>query len=160
MRRAVVPNAITQMQASKPNDSQPQSAMLAANHSVVGVYSSSSDPVHVPSPDSRSTAAVGAIKHEFGAVGVRHQSSETKVKPSSAHSSSFSHSHPGKDGTSSRESLRPSTSKSDQSSQTTLPESIVPSRSFLSNQYNGRLHQQVVGHQKGRLVRFESYQRI
>ncbi|GFZ11720.1 dentin sialophosphoprotein, putative [Actinidia rufa] len=148
VRRAVVPNAITQVQASKPNDSQPQTAMLAANHSVVGVYSSSSDPVHVPSPDSRSAAAVGAIKREFGAVGVRHRSSETTVKPSSAHSSSFSHSHLGKDGTSSRESLRPSTSKSDQSSQTTLPESIVPSRSFLSNQYNGRLHQQVVGHQK------------
>ena len=155
VRRAVVPNAITQVQASKPNDSQPQTAMLAANHSVVGVYSSSSDPVHVPSPDSRSAAAAGAIKHEFGAVGVRRQSSENKVKLSSAHSSSFSHSHLGKDGISSRESLRPSTSKSDQSSQTTFPESIVPSRSFLSNQYNGRLHQQAVGHQKGRLIRLE-----
>lgn len=38
---------------------------------MAGVYSSSSDPVHVPSPDSRPDANIGAIKREVGAVGVR-----------------------------------------------------------------------------------------
>ncbi|XP_028096739.1 uncharacterized protein LOC114296632 isoform X2 [Camellia sinensis] len=153
-RRAPVPPVVTQEHGSQPNDSQPHSTTLASNHSVVGVYSSSSDPVHVPSPDSRSAATIGAIKREFGVVGVRRQPYENSVTPSSAQSSSFSNLHLGKDGSSSGESFRPfvATSKSDQPGQTNLTDSVVPSmsvsRSFLSNQYNNRPHQQIVGHQK------------
>ncbi|KAA8541651.1 hypothetical protein F0562_022803 [Nyssa sinensis] len=89
------------------------------------------NPVHVPSLDSRSAATVGAIKREVGAVGVRRQSSENSVKPSSAQSSSFSNSHLGRDGHSSRESFRPFTaiSRSDQPSQSTITESVTPSMS-------------------------------
>uniref|UniRef100_A0A5B7APQ9 GBF-interacting protein 1 N-terminal domain-containing protein n=1 Tax=Davidia involucrata TaxID=16924 RepID=A0A5B7APQ9_DAVIN len=86
-RRAPVPNTVSRVHVVKPNDSQPHSATLASNNSVVGVYSSSSDPVHVPSLDSRSAATVGAIKREVGVVGVRRQSSENSVQPSSAQSS-------------------------------------------------------------------------
>ncbi|XP_052182390.1 GBF-interacting protein 1-like isoform X3 [Diospyros lotus] len=149
-KEPVVPSAVTQLQGSNPH-SQPQFATLASNHSVIGLYSSSSDPVHVPSPDTRSAANIGAIKRELGAVGVRRQSSETSGKPLPAQNSSLSKSHLGKDASSSRESVRAST-RNDQPYQTTLTESVVPStsisRSFLSNQYNSRPHQQIVGHQK------------
>lgn len=151
-KRAVVPTTASQVEASKPSD------VLASNHSVVGV-SSSSDPVHVPSPDSRSAATGGAIRRGFGAVGVRRQHTESSGKPSSAHSTSLSTSHAGKDGgTSSKDLSRPftATSRSDHSSQTALSESIGPGRTFLTNQYNNsRPHQQVVAHQKGRLVELE-----
>lgn len=151
-RRAAVPTTVSQVEASKPND------VLASNHSVVGV-SSSSDPVHVPSADSRSAATVvGAIRRGFGAVGVRRQYTESSVKPSSAHSSSVSTAHLGKDGgTSSKDLSRPFTaiSKSDHSSQTALSESVGPGRTFSTNQYNSRPHQQVVAHQKGRLIELE-----
>ncbi|XP_059640093.1 uncharacterized protein LOC132282435 isoform X2 [Cornus florida] len=149
-RQASVPNTVSHVQAVKPNNSQPPSATLASNNSVVGVYSSSSDPVHVPSPDSKSASTVGAIKREVGVVGVRQQqSSENSLKPSVQSSNS----HLGRDG-SSRESFRHFTaiSKSSQPSQATVSESIVPNmsvgRPFLSNQYNSRSHQQPLGHQK------------
>ncbi|KAI8529698.1 hypothetical protein RHMOL_Rhmol12G0245200 [Rhododendron molle] len=143
-RRAAVPTTVSQVEASKPND------VLASNHSVVGV-SSSSDPVHVPSADSRSAATVGAIRRGFGAVGVRRQYTENSVKPSSAHSTSVSTAHLGKDGgTSSKDLSRPFTaiSKSDHSNQTALSESVGPGRTFSTNQYNSRPHQQIVAHQK------------
>lgn len=148
-RQAAVPSTVSQLEASKPND------MLASNHSVVGV-SSSSDPVHVPSADSRSAATVGAIRRGFGAVGVRRQYTEGSVKPSSAHSTSVSTVHLGKDGgTSSKDLSRPFTARSDHSSQTGLSESAVLGRTFSTNQYNSRPHQQVVAHQKGRLIELE-----
>ncbi|KAK9281644.1 hypothetical protein L1049_004547 [Liquidambar formosana] len=152
-RRATVPSTVSRGRTGRPNDSQTHSATLASNNYVVGVYSSSSDPVHVPSLDSRSYAAVGAIRREVGVVGVRRQSSENSVKHSSVPGSSFSNSLLGRDNPST-ESFRHFTaiSKSDQLSQTTVPESVMPnmsvSRPFLGNQYGGRPHQQPVGHQK------------
>ncbi|KAF8388757.1 hypothetical protein HHK36_025437 [Tetracentron sinense] len=152
--RAIVPTSASQHQGLKPHDSQPSSATLASKHSVVGVYSSSSDPVHVPSPDSRSSGVVGAIKREVGVVGVRRQSSENSSKHSSVPSRSFSNPLSGNNISTSTESFRPSTaiSKSDQPSQTAAPESVISSmpvsRSFLSNQYSSKPHQQLMGHQK------------
>jgi len=157
-RQAQVPTGRTQVQASKTDDSLPNSLY----QSLEGVYSSSSDPVHVPSPDLRSAATVGAIKREFGAAGVRCQSGENLAHPSFGQSISFSNSLLGKDGNSSRESFQPFTTsnKSEQPSQAAVPDSVVPSlpisRSFLSNQYSSRQHQQVVGNQKGRLITLHS----
>lgn len=151
-RRALVPNTNSRVQAVKSNNSQPSPSTVGSVSSAVGVYSSSTDPVHVPSPDSRSSGPVGAIKREVGVVGVRRQSSDHSVKASAVSSSSFSNSLQGKDG--STESGRPlsAVSRTDQLSQSTATDSAVSgmsvSRSFLSNQYNGRQHQQLVGHQK------------
>lgn len=147
-KRVALPNSASRVQAGRPNNSQPHSA---SSTSVIGVYSSSTDPVHVPSPDSRPSASVGAIKREVGVVGVRKQSSDNSK--SAVPSSSFSNSLLGKEGTA--ESFRSFTgiSKPDQLDQTS--ESVMPSmpvsRTFISNQHNVRPHQQPVGHQKGML---------
>ncbi|XP_015865871.3 GBF-interacting protein 1-like isoform X2 [Ziziphus jujuba] len=146
-RLTTVSNAASRVQAGKANTSQPHFAVVASSSSTIGVYSSSTDPVHVPSPDSRSSAAIGAIKREVGVVGVRRQSSDSK---SSIPSGSLSNSLLGGDG--STESFRSfnTVSKNDQLSQAS--ESVMPgtpvSRSFLGSQYNSRQHQQPVGHQK------------
>ncbi|KAG8643263.1 uncharacterized protein LOC110626520 isoform X3 [Manihot esculenta] len=150
-KRNVVPNAASRVQVIKSNP-QHHSATLASSNSVIGVYSSSTDPVHVPSPESRSSAAVGAIKREVGVVGGRRQPSENAMKNSSMPSSSFSNSVLGSEGSISESFLPfPTISKTDQVSQTAATESVIPSisvsRSFLSNQYN-RPHQTAVGHQK------------
>lgn len=114
----------------------------------MGLYSSSSDPVHVPSPNSRPAANVGAIRREVGVVGSRRQSSENSAKSSSTQSTSLSNTQSGRDGHS-RESARP---KTDQIKQNTTSESAVPgpaaSRSFSNNAYGSRSHQPM-GHQKG-----------
>lgn len=152
-RRTTVPTTALRTQTGKPNDSQAHSTTPGSSNSVVGVYSSSSDPVHVPSLDSRSSASVGAIRREVGVVGVRRQYAENSVKHSSVPGSSFSNSLPGRDNPSS-EPFRHFTaiSKSDQPSQTTSPESVISnisvSRSFSSNQYGSRPHQPPVGHPK------------
>lgn len=138
------------VQAGKTNNARSQSAMVASSSSAIGVYSSSTDPVHVPSPDSRSSGSVGAIKREVGVVGVRRQSSDNS-KPSVP--SSLPNSILG--GESTAESFQSFTtiSKNDELSQT--HESVIPSmsasRSLLSNHYGNRQqHQQPVGHQKGK----------
>ncbi|XP_021640880.2 uncharacterized protein LOC110635754 isoform X2 [Hevea brasiliensis] len=150
-KRTVVPSAASRVQVIKPN-SQHYSATLASSNSVIGVYSSSTDPVHVPSPDSRSSAAVGAIKREVGVVGGRRLSYENAIKNSSVSSSSFSNSVLGKEGSMSESFLPfPTISKTDQANQTVATESVMPSisvsRSFLTNQYN-RPHQAAMGLQK------------
>lgn len=148
-RLTSVSNAPSRVQAGKPNYSQSHSATVASSSSTIGVYSSSTDPVHVPSPDSRSSATVGAIKREVGVVGVRRQSFDNSK--SSVPSSSFASSLLGGEGPT--ESFRSfsTISKNDQLSQSS--ESVMPgmsvSRSFLGSQYNSRPHQQPVGHQKG-----------
>ncbi|KAL5824263.1 hypothetical protein ACOSQ3_020326 [Xanthoceras sorbifolium] len=145
-------NADSRVQVVKRNNSQAHSVTLASSNSVVGVYFSSTDPVHVPSPDSRPSAAVGAIKREVGVVGGGRQSTDNVVKDPSAPSSSLSTSLMGRDNAS--ESFRPfpAISKNDQVSQTAASESGMPSipvsRALLSNQYTSRSHQQSVGHQK------------
>lgn len=143
------------MQPTKPNNSHHSSSTAASTSSVVGVYSSSTDPVHVPSPDSRSSGVVGAIRREVGVVGVRRQSSsDHKPKQLFASSSSHANSVTGKDGTSA-DSLQSvgAVSKTEQLSQTAVTEPSFPSMSVsrpsLNNQYNNRPHQQLVGHQRG-----------
>lgn len=149
-KRPLVSNVAPPVQTTKTHDSH-QSSVTSPNSSVVGVYSSSSDPVHIPSLASRPAANVGAIKREVGAVGVRRHTSENSAKVSSVQGGSVSNSQLGRDGPS-REQFRsfPAVSKSDQPSQSNSSES-VPSisagRSF-NNQYSSRPHQQLVTHQK------------
>lgn len=142
-------SASSGVQVGKGNNTQSQSATVASSSPAVGVYSSSTDPVHVPSPDSRSS---GAIKREVGVVGVRRQSSDSFK--SSAPGSSFANSHVR--GESSTESLRSFTNVSKSNEHNQNSESVVPnmsvSRSLLGGgHYNNRQpHQQTVGHQKGK----------
>lgn len=158
-KRSIASNAATsRVQAAKSNNSQQHHALQTSSNPVVGVYSSSTDPVHVPSSDSRSPGVVGAIKREVGVVGGRRQSLDNAVKDlSSSSGRRQSLDNAVKDLSSSNsfsESFRPFTavSKTDQVSQTTVIEpmpSVPVNRSFLSNQYNSRPHQQAVGHPKG-----------
>ncbi|XP_021294765.1 uncharacterized protein LOC110424510 isoform X2 [Herrania umbratica] len=151
-KRNFIPNAILRSQAVKPNNTQAHAATQSSSSLVVGVYSSSTDPVHVPSPDSRSSGAVGAIKREVGVVGVRRQPSENAVKNSSGSSGSLSNSLVGRDNSSEAFRPFPAISRADQLSHSSATESIMPgisgSRSFLSNQYGSRQNQQALGHQK------------
>lgn len=151
---ASVSNSASQLGGVKPNGSRPHS-VTSSNNSVIGVYSSFSDPVHVPSLDSRPAAKVGAIKREVGVVGARRQSTETFAKSSSSQSRSSSNSQTEQvrqDGGNSKGSLRPlsSNSRSDQSAVSDSPKSGLPmSRSLSGNQHINRPHQSA-GHQKGR----------
>ncbi|XP_062087778.1 GBF-interacting protein 1-like isoform X2 [Humulus lupulus] len=136
------------VQAGKANNARSQSAMVASSSSAIGVYSSSTDPVHVPSPDSRSSGSVGAIKREVGVVGVRRQSSDNSKQ--SVASSSLPNSILGGEGATESFQSFTTISKNDELSQT--HESIMPSisvsRSLLSHYGNRQQHQQPVGHQK------------
>ncbi|KAI3727347.1 hypothetical protein L1987_67160 [Smallanthus sonchifolius] len=136
-KRPLVSNVAPSVQvATKPHDS-----VTYPNSSVIGVYSSSSDPVHIPSLASRPTTNVGAIKREIGPVGVRrHATSENPGKLSSVQATPVS---------SSKDHFKsfPATSKTDQHSQSNVAESVSSGRSF-NNQYGSRQHQQLVTHQK------------
>ncbi|KAK7255677.1 hypothetical protein RIF29_29094 [Crotalaria pallida] len=151
-KQGVVLNVASRVQSIKPNNIQQNSATVASASSAVGVYSSSTDPVHVPSPDSRASGVVGAIRREVGVVGVRRQSSDNKVKQSSVPSSPYNNSLVGKDGKSS-DSFQSvgALSKTEQFSQTNVNEPSFSgtsvNRPSLNNQYNSRPHQ-LVGHQR------------
>ncbi|KAL1538131.1 GBF-interacting protein 1-like isoform X1 [Salvia divinorum] len=151
-KRFPIPSATSRVQ-TKANASQPQSTNLSSS-SALGVYSSSSDPVHVPSLHSRPAANVGAIRREIGVVGPRRQSSEISPKPSSSQGTSLPNAQSTQDGQS-RESVQSfsATSKSGHSNQNVAPDSAVvglPSgRSFSSNSHASRSHQ-LMGHQKGK----------
>ncbi|KAI3934492.1 hypothetical protein MKW98_005437 [Papaver atlanticum] len=142
--RTTIRSPGSRVQNSKPYDSRPRSSASTTTNSVVGVYSSSSDPVHVPSPDSRFSGAVGAIKREVGVVGVRKQPSANMPKNPTI---TPSNSSLGKDVTVSSGSIETSTAlnKTDQVSQPTVSSGTVSSRSFSSS---GKAHQPVAGHQK------------
>ncbi|KAL8098858.1 uncharacterized protein LOC141683832 isoform X2 [Apium graveolens] len=148
--RASVKKAVTQMQTKNTNDSQ--LFTTSSNNSVAGVYSSSSDPVHVPSPDSRPAANIGAIKREVGAVGVRRLPTEISAKGSSTQSNSIPNSHLGSVGPS-RDSFRSSASMSKSSHPTqtpvheSTPRSISVNRPLVGNQHVNRQHQSA-SHQK------------
>lgn len=148
-------SSVPDMHMAKPNDSEQHSPILASNGAAVGLYSSSTDPVHVPSPDSRSSAAVGAIKREVGAVGVRRQLKDSSINQSSGPSVSLTNSVAERDGSSS-DSFQPlsSISKGEQLSQITesVITGLVGSRSTLNSQHSSRQHQPTMGHQKGILV--------
>ncbi|XP_018492538.2 uncharacterized protein LOC108862793 isoform X3 [Raphanus sativus] len=128
---------------------------LASTDSVIGVYSSSTDPVHVPSPVSRSSP-VGAIKREVRGGGFGGKPSENVGKDPSA--DSLSGSSIRKTGTTNAYRSSSPNSKIDQVSQTTLRESVLPSggeknRPLLNRQRGNRgsqnaRTQQVGGHTK------------
>ncbi|XP_047340917.1 uncharacterized protein LOC124944651 isoform X2 [Impatiens glandulifera] len=140
------------VQVEKLEDSKQRSAMQVPNQSVVGMYSSSSDPVHVPSPESRATSNVGAIKREVGVVGVRSLPLEKPAKTSSSQVVSISIPHARKDVKSSRESSKPVTAApkiepSNRASEAVAPVSSI-NKMVTNNQYNSRPPQQILGHQK------------
>ncbi|CAI9114396.1 OLC1v1015113C1 [Oldenlandia corymbosa var. corymbosa] len=147
-RRVTVTSTAPQIQLEKSNDLQLPSTASSSN-SVVGVYSSSSDPVHVPSPDSRPTAKIGAIKREVGVVGANRQNSDSSARLSSLQASSVSNLQSSREGPAPRSFG--TLSKVDNSSQHLVAESAVASlsvsRSFANSQYNSRSHQ-LSGHQK------------
>ncbi|GAB4842608.1 hypothetical protein Ancab_012583 [Ancistrocladus abbreviatus] len=153
-RKSATSSTFSQVPTIKPTDSQSSAADVGTNNSIVGVYASASDPVHVPSLDSRSPAAIGAIKRDVGVVGVRRQSLENTFKQSSRPSSSNSNAVLG--SSSGMEGFRPiaSASKNDQLGHVTVSDSLIlgsSSRTFLSNHHGGKPHQQPIGHQKGTL---------
>ncbi|KAK8618699.1 hypothetical protein V6N13_132682 [Hibiscus sabdariffa] len=153
-KRTFIPNAASQSQAVNPNNIQAHSGTQSSSSSVVGVYSSSTDPVHVPSPDSRSSGAVGAIKREVGVVGVRRHLPEDAGKDSSE-TNTHSNSLVGRDTSSEAFRPFPAISRADREVRDThssAAESAISgisgSRSFVSNPYGSRQHQQVLVHQK------------
>ncbi|GMN36903.1 hypothetical protein TIFTF001_006390 [Ficus carica] len=148
-KRVTFSSVASRVQAGKANNARSQSATVASSSSAIGVYSSSTDPVHVPSPDSRSPGSVGAIKREVGVVGLRRQTSDNSK--SSLPSSSFSNSLLGGEG--SGEALQSFTTISKNDKVNQASESIIPSlsisKSLTSSHYSTRQqHQQPVGHQK------------
>lgn len=131
---------------------------LPSTNSVLGVYASSTDPVHVPSPVSRSSP-VGAIKREVRGGGLGGKPSENVGKDPSVRS--FPGSSIRKPGPPNAYRTSSPTSKIDHS-QNTAREPIIPSgvektRSFLNRQRGNRgsqyarTQQQVGGHTKGNL---------
>ncbi|MQM13737.1 hypothetical protein Taro_046665 [Colocasia esculenta] len=120
----------TGLMIAKP--SQTQKGAAAAHNSVSvsvstsssGMYASSSDPVHVPSPDSRSAGTVGAIRREVGVVGGRRQSTERPTSHSSFSNSSFSLPALGKDISAATESV--GQPKGSQLNQTLASEPYIP----------------------------------
>ncbi|XP_072978932.1 uncharacterized protein [Typha angustifolia] len=120
--------------------------------SVAGVCSSSSDPVHVPSPDYRLAGTVRAIGHEAGVKGLRRQRFDRSATKSP---SSMSSTDPmGKDISSSVGSSDHSASMSKGSqfiqmpaSQSTM-HSTSTSRSSSGTQHYNKVHQQSMGRQK------------
>ncbi|XP_038985332.1 GBF-interacting protein 1-like isoform X2 [Phoenix dactylifera] len=144
--------SISEAQKEVHNNSKSQSKLTSTN-SVIGLYWSSSDPVHVPS-DSRSAGTVGAIQREVGAVGVRKQSSNYPTVHSSVSSSSISVPLLEKDTSSPAKSSIQSAamSRSNQLIQTPSSEPVLSStsfgRSFSASQHHSRLYQPPVGHQK------------
>ncbi|KAG8380134.1 hypothetical protein BUALT_Bualt07G0162000 [Buddleja alternifolia] len=123
-KRHPTQNAASRVQ-TKANAPQPHSANTSSS-SVVGVYSSSSDPIHVPSLHSRPAANVGAIRREVGVVGPRRQSSQSTslTKPSSSQSTSF----PKPSSSQSTSLPKPSSSQS-----TSLPKPSSSQSSSLPN---------------------------
>ncbi|XP_010542407.1 PREDICTED: uncharacterized protein LOC104815628 isoform X3 [Tarenaya hassleriana] len=135
-----------------------QDATLPSSNSVVGVYSSSTDPVHVPSPDSRSSP-IGAIRREVRGGSFAGKSSESVVKDSSTPAGSFPRAPLRKDGA--PQAYRPFSpiSKFDKLNQTTGRESVLPSgaagnRSLVNSHHGNRgsqyvrTQQQAGGHQR------------
>ncbi|CAL9748492.1 unnamed protein product [Musa acuminata subsp. burmannicoides] len=149
--------------SSKAQDLQNSShahSKVASGNSIIGVYSSSLDPVHVPSADSRSAGIVGAIRRDIGAVGAQRRSSDRRVSQSSV--SNLSSNPPlGKDVSPQTE---PSghlnaTSKSNHLNQGSALVRNLPStsmsRSVLSGQHNSKQHQQFMGNQKAMQTNME-----
>ncbi|CAL9113992.1 unnamed protein product [Musa textilis] len=123
-------------------------------NSFIGMSSSSSDPVHVPSLDSASTGKVGAFQREVGVVGFRRQTSDHPENRSSVSNSFLSSSLSGRNICFSVESTghHAYTSKSHSLDQISTSAADLYSMS-LSRQsqgcyQNSRLHQHSLSQQK------------
>lgn len=150
-KKSTVVGSESQVTLMKPNDlHSPASSTVSSN--VVGVYASASDPVHVPSPDSRSPAAIGAIRREVGVVGSRRQSSDSSSKQSFLPTISNNNSALGSSSTAEPFRQINAASRNDQT-HATAGESVVVSStgSRSGSHFSSRLHQQSVSHQKGAL---------
>ncbi|KAJ6824441.1 uncharacterized protein M6B38_381295 [Iris pallida] len=136
------------------HDSSKENSSLTLSNSVVGVYSSASDPVHVPSPASRPAGTVGAIRREVGVVGVRKQSSCQSATNSAVPNSSFSVPLSAKDISSPKEPFEQSggTPKHNQINQVVASDPVISNestnRSFSGSQQNIKVTQHSTGHQK------------
>ncbi|CAL9048481.1 unnamed protein product [Musa banksii] len=122
-------------------------------NSFIGMSSSSSDPVHVPSLDA-SAGKVGAIQREVGVVGFRRQTSDHPENRSSVSNSFLSSSLSGKNICFSVESTghQAYTSKSHSLNQISPSAADLYSTSLsIQSQgfcHNSRLHQQSLSQQK------------
>ncbi|KAG7600558.1 UBA-like superfamily [Arabidopsis suecica] len=119
-----------------PSRRSTRKELSEGSDSVLGVYSSSADPVHVPSPDSRSSAA-GAIRCEVRGVGF---DGKPFFKDSST-AGSLAGSLIRKDT-----AYRPFSpiSKTDQGNQTYARESVSPNHRSVSNSQHGNRSYQYV----------------
>lgn len=160
-KKSAVPISDPLLHTSKQNDPQSQSASTAVSNSVAA-YPSASDPVHVPSPDSRSPAAIGTRKRDVGVVGGRWQSSENNFKQSSRPGSSKSSSVFGRTSTIVPSHAGNTSSKHEQLILTTASDAVAigsaVSRAFLSHHGN-RAHQQPASHAKGPVWKPKSSQK-
>ncbi|XP_074302169.1 uncharacterized protein LOC141633638 isoform X1 [Silene latifolia] len=136
-----------QVSVTKQIESQSQAGSSASSNAV-GVYASASDPVHVPSPVSRSPA-VGAIRREIGVVGGRRQSSDSGPKQPQQHKVSNVNSVLGASSATQAFKHINSIPRNDQGPGTAVESVVVNSGSRPSNHFN-RFHQQPAG-QKGAL---------
>ncbi|CAA7018454.1 unnamed protein product [Microthlaspi erraticum] len=121
---------------------------VPSSNSVLGVYSSSADPVHVPSPDSRASA-VGTIRREVRGVGSGGKPSENVAKDSPA-ADTLVESAITKDVPKAYRPFSP-ISKVDQVSQTNARESAMPNHRSLSNSryQHVKTQHQAGGHPRG-----------
>ncbi|CAN6455652.1 unnamed protein product [Victoria cruziana] len=117
-----------------------------------GVYSSSKDPVHVPTRNPGLSGTVGTIKREVGIVGARRQSSENSAAQVAVSSSSFSIPILVKDMPATSFINATSLAKNDHNSQPSSQKPVFPgssvNRPLTGSQYSIRSHQQLPGHQK------------
>ncbi|KAH9607416.1 hypothetical protein KSS87_007506 [Heliosperma pusillum] len=128
-----------QVSVTKQIESQSQSGSSASSN-VVGVYASASDPVHVPSPDSRSPA-VGAIRREIGVVGGRRHSSDSGPKQSHQQRVSNINSDLGASSATQSSKHINTVPRNDQSHGAAVEPVVVNSGSRFSNHFN-KFHQQ------------------
>ncbi|CAN8288034.1 unnamed protein product [Cochlearia groenlandica] len=130
-----------------------QDVTVPESNSILGVYSSMADPVHVPSPENRSSA-VGAIRREVRGLGSGRKPFENVSKDSSAAGSLVEPAN-RKDVPKAYRPCSP-TSKVDQGIQVNARKSVNPNHRSISNNRHGnrsyqyaRTQQQAGGHQKG-----------
>lgn len=138
------------------HSSRPTSATMA-----IGMYSAS-DPVHVPSADSRSAGPIGAARRQVGVVGSERQ---TYIHPStrtSVENEQFSIHVPENDLSPSTESSghRVSTPKSRRvctipASEPTMYSIAISRGGFSDTQPSNRPNQQIMAHQKATLSNME-----
>ncbi|PKA55622.1 hypothetical protein AXF42_Ash006824 [Apostasia shenzhenica] len=136
------------------NKKEVHSSILASANMTIGLYSSSSDPVHVPSADTRSAGTIGAARRPVGVVGSqRHPWNHSAVRPS-IDGVPFSVHLPGKDLSSTTKSFGDTviTPKTNNFNRNPVSEPIISStsvsRALNTDRPNIRSNQQVLVHQK------------